>query len=117
VDEKQPDPRTVTAADVAEAAARAGLAQGQWSTLNVGKDGVTVSPLGTAPVRSEIERGGISWVDAYLDSDAAFATPVDPRMLRPAGPQPARNRAERRERANKIHPSLRGQRGKKAKRR
>jgi hypothetical protein len=99
VDDKQPDGTrryAVTSADVAEAVARGGLALGEWGTLGFGKDGLVVDTHDTTPVRSEIERGRIGWVDTYLESDSAFASPIDPRMLRPAGPQPTLNRADRR---------------------
>lgn len=122
MDETQPEteykPHPVTAADLAEAAARAGLRDGDWGSLSVDKDGVRVRPLSdTAPPRTEIEKGDIGWVDAYLESDSAFRSPFDPRMLRPAPASVPENRATRRERANKIRTNLRGQRGKKAKRR
>jgi hypothetical protein len=73
-----------------------GLTHGGWGSLSVGKEGVTVVPLDSMPVRSEVERGEIGWVDAYLNSESAFTTKLDPRMLRPAAPQPKLNRAARR---------------------
>jgi hypothetical protein len=84
VAEQQPDGEqkpALTAADLAEANARAGLARGIRTPL---------------AVRSEVERGPIGWVDAFLESDAAFTTKLDPRMLRPAEAQPVPNRATRR---------------------
>ncbi len=94
------DVRTITAADLAEAAARAGLRDGAWGSLSIAKDGVSVRPVERAPVRSQEERGDIGWVDAYLDSESAFTTPMRPRAMRrlltPAD-QPVPNRAARRE--------------------
>lgn len=116
-DSKQPEPHVMTAADVAEAAARAGLRDGVWGSLSVDKHGASVRPPEQRAVRSAVEHGEIGWVDAYLESDAAIQGRIDPDVLLPAAKTPPPNRAQRRERANKIHPSRRGQRGGKAKRR
>lgn len=114
---EQPD-KKITPADILEANARAGLARGGWGSLSPDARGNTSRPLGApAPVRSAVESGKIGWVDAYLESDAAANGRIDPAALRLATPQPPTNRAQRRERASKVPLFLRGQRGKKAKRR
>lgn len=102
MDDVQPDHPAIdprTAADVAEAAARAGLRDGAWGTLSVDTRGISIRPVEKTPVRSQEERGEIGWVDAYLESDAVFTTPVRPRMMRrllTPSDTPKTNRAERR---------------------
>jgi hypothetical protein len=114
---EQPEPAKVTTADIAEAAARAGLARGGWGSLSPDARGNTSRPLGaSAPVRSAVEHGEIGWVDAYLESDAAADGRIDPDVLRLATPEPPPNRAQRRGQPNKVHASLRRQKRKKTKR-
>lgn len=97
----EPEKKAVTPADIAEAAARAGLRDGGFGSLSVGPDGARVRAAEHGGVRSQMERGEIGWVDAYLESGSAFATPVRPRelrgMLTPAD-TPKPNRKQRRER-------------------
>lgn len=114
---EQPEPAKVTAADIAEAAARAGLARGGWGSLSPDARGNTSRPLGApTPVRSAVEHGEIGWVDAYLESDAATQGRIDPEALRLATPEPPLNRAQRRGQADRVHASPRRRKRKKAKR-
>lgn len=96
-----PGAKKATPADIAEAAARAGLRDGGFGSLSVGPDGARVRPTERGAVRSQMENGQIGWVDAYLESSSAFATPIRPRelrgMLTPAD-TPRPNRKERRDR-------------------
>jgi len=109
VDDVQPEPEArvkVTSADIAEAAARAGLRDGGWGSLAVGPDGARIRPVERGTVRSQAENGEIGWVDAYLESGSAFVTPIRPREMRrlltPAD-MPKPNRAERRGRRGRRH--------------